>query len=98
MLIDQLRHAGKFPHSSANSEQAESIPSDTVKIDIDDVAECPDTGKGPGVVTILRKTLEDIERLQIVGELKIFATKKPNKFTLIYEDFIGHIDRELLLV
>lgn len=36
-------------------------PSDTVRIDIDEVQEC--TGTGPGVETIPRKILNDIVKL-----------------------------------
>lgn len=43
-----------------NEKQVET-PSDTVNIDIDDLREC--TGSGPGVVTIPRKILNDIVKL-----------------------------------
>lgn len=65
VLIDQLRQAGKYP---ANPEQTEA-PADTVKIDIDDLQIC--SGTGPGVVTIPRKTMNNIIQLKKLGRLII---------------------------
>lgn len=91
-MIDQLRHAGKYP---ANPEQTET-PADTVNIDITDVRKCTNTG--PGVVTIARKTWEDMKKLKYVGRLEISPTNAPDKFTIIYSDHRDHMDQELLRV
>lgn len=84
VLIDQLRQAGKYP---ANPEQTET-PSDTVKIDIDDVAEC--TGSGPGVVSIHPKTWEDINTLKKIGRFEIFAEEKEGLFTINFYDSLQY--------
>lgn len=57
-------------------------PSDTVKIDIDDVVEC--TGTGPGVVTIPRKTLKSIVKLNAMGKLTIIKEDTDNYFSMRY--------------
>jgi hypothetical protein len=61
VLIDQLRHAGKYP---ANTEQTETH-ADSVTIYIDNLQECPSERKWlPGTAEIPRKTWEDMKKIK----------------------------------
>ncbi len=66
-------------------------PSDTVRIDIDDLREC--TGTGPGVVTIPRKTWENMEILKKIGRFNIYMEEN-GTLNICFYDNLSYITIE----